>query len=497
MGSSRSRLLYTVQQSFETRAAFALFAAFVSVFLIGALAFAARGGAAASLLSLIGLCSAVLLGLAPAPRRAFYVFFIAVSLMLRLSFCLAVQTAPVSDFLLLYEAAESAATGDFSVLNTLPYFQNWAYQTGFVAWMAALIRLFGADVLFLQCLNCLLQTATALVVYATARNFFGERPGRISAWLFAFSPEALLLVPVLSNQHLSTFLFCAGFLVWLKALEKRPLLPRCLLGAAAGLLCAMGQVIRPVGEALFLAVAATLLLVFFADTIRRRWEALRQRAAVMLPPLFAAGLAFLLAFTAAGQAVRLSGLNQNGLTNGFPEWKLVLGLNSASGGMYNDADLDIYTITDPALRKQVAREVIAERLRPGDGALLKLTLKKTLRFWGSGGSAEWIVSEGSVGVYGRTAEFFAAMPSMYHAVLYALLLGFALARVQKKDTDIRTLWLIALIGVYAGIHFLIEIQPRYRDFAMPAVMILSGGAVERLYCLASRRQKRPLGAKKT
>lgn len=98
--------------------------------------------------------------------------------LLRLLWIILVPTEPVSDFALLYEAAVSAAEGDFSFTEE-SYFTKWVYQLGFVMYEAAVVQLFGDTIFILKFLNVLYSTAIVWFVYRTGKLFFNETVGRL------------------------------------------------------------------------------------------------------------------------------------------------------------------------------------------------------------------------------------------------------------------------------------------------------------------------------
>lgn len=95
----------------------------------------------------------------------------------RCLFVLLINTQPESDFALVYEVAKGLAAGN-NTLNDSPYFQTWAYQSGYVLFLAFFIRFFGASLFSFKVMNCLFSTVTTLLVYLLARRMTSEKAAR-------------------------------------------------------------------------------------------------------------------------------------------------------------------------------------------------------------------------------------------------------------------------------------------------------------------------------
>ena len=111
-----------------------------------------------------------------------------------------VDTRPVSDFAVMYDAAVGLAR-EGRALTGQPYFQMWPYQSGPVVYLAALMKLFGESLLWLKLVNALWAALTSVLVYALARRFASEGGARAAAVVYTLYPGTWLLVPVLTNQH--------------------------------------------------------------------------------------------------------------------------------------------------------------------------------------------------------------------------------------------------------------------------------------------------------
>ena len=429
------------------------------------------------------------------PRR-FAVFLFLAAFVLKAAFALAVHTQPESDFALLYEAAQKLAAGD----NTMPetaYFQIWPYQSAFVVWMAFFIKAFGAGVSFFKLTNCVLSAAATVLIYLLAKRFSSERGARAAAAAFLLYPGTFLLVPVLTNQHLSEFLFLLFVYVFTGPAETRK--QDVFLGAAGGCLLALGNAVRPVGIVFVLALCALALLGFLSRMSRNRARRGRPalRAAAALAIYFAAGAALSGLFQAAD-------LNEYGLGNNLPEWKFVVGLNEKYDGCYNPED-EQAVFGAGVDRKQAAKSLMDERL-----SILKspkrfsdLAYRKARMMWGSFEPTYWAFTPEAVeALEGRIAperleellykgECFTSLLYMWIYLLIALGALDVLLR-RRADTLVSLLMLVAL--AYFCAHLFIEVQERYRSFMIAFTFPLIAPGVEALMrpvrCAGLRSRRR-------
>lgn len=416
---------------------------------------------AAFALAALGACLAA----GRLPERALPILVTAAALCLRLPFALLPAQKQVSDFALLYDAAVSLAGGDASVLAG-EYFLRWGYQIPFVLYEALVVRL-GGGVTALRVLNVLWMSGSAWLVYMLARRLAGPRAGFAAGALYAIYPGALAMAAVLTNQHISLFFCLLG--IWL-AVEHGPFSDtgtsarRVLCGAAAGLSLALANLMRP-ESVLVLASAVVTALVLL---ISRRAGA--RRLALPLAAVFAAY--FVLCF-AASAAITASGIAPGGTGNSRPEWKLVLGLDTESGGGYSEANEYILDIEDDTERRAAARAAISASLESCDD-LAGFFWGKVEGIWGAQEDLSFIsggLPLASVLLIAERAAFLLA------AALAAL--GCILA--LRRGAGAAELMSMCMVSAAFVCYLFIEIQPRYRYGTVPFVFILAAGAARLRY----------------
>lgn len=394
-------------------------------------------------------------------RLVFVVLLVGVAAGLRLWWILNVNTQPVSDFLDMQGAAVMAAKGDFS-FGQGEYFTRWVYQLGFAMYEALIVKLFGEPIIYLKLFNVLFNTGTALLVYLTAaRVFRQEACGRLAGLFYALYVPNIVMGSVLTNQHLSTFLFFAG----LYLVVKRGLGTGSgwwawpLIGLSFGL----GNVMRPLGS--FFLVGFLVYAVLF-ELLRQRDGHARLFATARIAGVIAV-------YFAVQQIVSYSfisaGITEHKLSNPEPYWKLVEGLNRQTTGGWSWEDTELvlkYELGEA--RNQAELAIVKERIAD-KRELVRLFGDKFKAMWGGEDTAVFW------SLYQIEKPELKQPLTQMERIGYSVALGFGLiallALIRGNRHPQHTLYLVLLLG-YAAVHIVIEIQTRYRFDIMPALIIL-------------------------
>lgn len=421
-------------------------------------------------------------------RRFALLLFLAV-FALKGAFAAVVDTQPVSDFAVLYKAAVGLAQKGTS-LSAQPYFQMWPYQSGPVLYLAALVKLFGKDLLWLKLFNALWAALTSVTVYALARRFASEGGARTAAVLYTFYPGTWLLLPVLTNQHLSELLFVLA--LWLYTTPAQAGKKRLGLTAAAGAVLAIGNAIRPVAVVALAAAGCLMVLELLRE---RRSGGRRLCAALVRFALFAAVYAGVM--SGLSGLVRLSGVNEAGLSSSCPEWKFVCGLNEETGGLYSEEDAAlVFTSEDP---RQTARELALERAQMPPARLLGLLDSKIKGMWGSVELTVWMLTPNVMdqvnaspfpGGTERLTRWIWLLSGGCYLVNFLLSALGGVKALRGEGGKRETAQMLALVSLaYFGAHLFIEIQPRYRSLMYAAAFPLAALGFDGLGGLWERRKK--------
>lgn len=417
------------------------------------------------------------------PCKAFPVALFTLRFAIALGVILIFGAVPVQDFQTMYDAACQIAGGSREYLQT-EYFYNWAYQTGFSAYEALVIKLFGEGVLPLQLCNALWMAGTGCLVWSIARRFLPESTAMAVSLLYALYPAPYFLAAVLTNQHIAVFFYYLG--IWLLVWGKERALPRAALG---GVCIALGNAMRLLGVVVILALLCCALVQML---LRRGRGGLRTGA-----PFLAAAVAYFISGELFDWLVRATELNPEGLNNNLPMWKFVLGFNLESGGAWNRADYEAYYLLPRGEAPEAMGQVVRERISSlGILGFAELFWKKMQTMWGSMEYLYWGFGhlEGEAEVLGSlTLSQCLNAWNYFDRGMFVLafgLGGLAQARwlAEKEPPHLRMALLLSfLVCGYCGAHLLIEVQSRYRYFLMPLMFLLAGAGAQALFDWWRRR----------
>ncbi|WP_159065757.1 ArnT family glycosyltransferase [Gorillibacterium timonense] len=419
----------------------------------------------------MGLLWAVLPSLRAMKPLTFWLLLIGCAGGLRLAAILWVDTPPYSDFQIMYDAARSAARGEFSFVRT-DYFTRWNYQLGFTLYEAFILKLSGGSLFALRFVQVLLGTGSACVVYGIAKELFGQTAGRVSALLYALYPPMILMGSVLTNQHLSNFLFALGVYFVLRLDKSRQ------GWWAAGLCLGLGHLIRPLG----VFYVTGVVLYGLALLLRSSDPSARKRMAMRV--LGMAAVVVLL------QQVFSYSLVERNITDGplasrEPYWKLMVGLNAGTTGAWSPEDEE-YASSYPLGEQRNEAELNQIKERLSDPAQLSLLLLRKYKvLWGTADSSPyWALSATDK----KGAESGAMRVERIFFLIISSLCFLSLLRLWRDRAGAAAsgaLLLLLLLGGYALVHLFIEVQVRYRLDVLPLYLVFCG------YGLVWLREVRP------
>ncbi|MED2762422.1 glycosyltransferase family 39 protein [Bacillus thuringiensis] len=381
----------------------------------------------------------------------------------RLIWILQIPSVPLSDFAIMYNSAIQAAHGDFSFTNTT-YFTSWVYQLGFTMYEALIIKIFGEGIFALQFLNVLFCTGTTIFVYKITAKTFNEWSGRIAGLMYALYIPSIMLSSVLTNQHLATFFFYFGFyLLVTKGLQSK------YMWIFIGILLSLGDIMRPLGMLILIAVA----IYIFLHGMLGKPKKIIFNSFKKLCGIF---IVFYLVHYMISFAFISSGITQYPLSNRDPLWKFVVGLNHETKGGYSHEDAGhIMSLEVGEERTLEEKKIIKERLADKD-KVISLFEEKFALMWGDTDSSP------SWSLYTPNFEILDGMQDlkenailyeryMYTAAMFFGIIAILYLIVTKQDNLHYTLFLLLIVG-YVLIHLLIEYQTRYRYFIIPSFSII-------------------------
>ncbi|NEW06371.1 hypothetical protein GK047_10145 [Paenibacillus sp. SYP-B3998] len=406
-------------------------------------------------------------------RRMYLSILLLVAIAIRLVWILAIDTQPNSDFQVMYESALLAAQGSVSFGDS-EYFVRWPYQIGFTLYQMLLIKLFGTPMIILKLFNLVFNVGTAVLLYLIAAKVFNEFCGRIAMLLFAMYTPSIILCSVLTNQHLSIFLFFLGsYFIIHKGLTSR--YHWIFIGLSYGL----GHLFRPMGSFYLLAFIAYVLLFKLLRTPRKF-------VGSVLGKTLGVVVVYIIVQQLFSYTLIATGVTHSKLSNNEPYWKLVVGLNQPHEGAWNSEDANyVVQYAFGKERNQIELQMVRERLAD-KSALIVLFTKKFKSMWGDGDpSIFW--SLGDIDIEHLSVLMVILM--LTEGIAYFLLALFGLLSLlfllRRNEYPKHALFLLMLLG-YVIVHALIEIQTRYRIDILPCLFILQSYGIFVFYTSIKR-----------
>jgi hypothetical protein len=306
-----------------------------------------------------------------------------------------------------------------------------------------------------------------------ARKISNDFAARAVALLYLFYPAPYFLATVLTNQHFAACMFLLAIYIFL--VEK---LNWAVKGTITGVLISLGNTVRPIG----IVIIAASILWGIIEVIRSHNYFKICSVTILL-------ISYLLVNYGCSAFVKNTGINSEGLVNNFPLWKFVVGLNYESKGTFSYEDEDkVYKIQDFDERNNVAKQVIKQRLSIGFKQLAKLMNEKQIAMWGVTDTLSWGFYNQIDGQLVPSKELKKLEPTILkiekiYYVLIFILMFLGLCKLFMDNKINQGVLLLSLILLcYFGIHFLIEIQVRYRYFAVIIVFIMAVKGSEMLLC---------------
>lgn len=426
-------------------------------------------------LELFCICLGIFLCMVKVNKRTFTILLFVAAFCLKAFVAVYYNAPQKSDFDVIYNAALKLSQGDFSFSNT-NYFRLWSYQTGIVAYYALFLKL-GLNIIALKLVNCLFIAGVNVLIYRIASKLVNEKCSRFISIMYLIYPATFFLCSVLTNQHISNFFILLG--VYYFIYRKTQSVRNIILPSVS---VALGNAMRPQG---IVILAAFMVYAILEIVSKNQIKKVKINTAVNIACFL---IVYLLLGKCMSLATQISGVNQNGLENDFPLYKVVVGLNEKTAGCYSNEDaVELVTIKDKKARNEKSIKMIEERLSDRK-RVIALMVNKYKKMWViMDDSIDWgfkYINDGKLEFLGRHAAYedFKIRIQRIEKVFYCFIFFMAaigiFAEVRKKEYTKGFIPLVLIVATNFGVYWFIEIQPRYRDFQMIFVFLLAAIGLE-------------------
>ena len=392
----------------------------------------------------------------------FSLILFAIMLIIRIIIVLLINTPVESDFKVMFEAAQSLVN-KVNIMNDSTYFFRYAYQTGPVLFMTLLLKICNS-LTFLKICNCIFSSINCVLIYYICKQISSERSAKTVSLLYGFLPFPVLFNTILSNQIPASTLFYLGTFIFMK--NKNNKIRYFILAA---LIIGLGNFLRSEGIIFVAAIIGLYIIKIIMDKTTRKNKKYHLGILIFV-------VVYILFNLIANGVVKVSHLNNEGLSNNFANWKFLVGLNTSTCGSYNEEDI-VYMKTDEVAQKEIINRVTS--LTPLSA--INLFSCKAKIIW-SGGALNWTFSnleQQNYNILGININIndleeicYSLNKIIYYYAFIMFIFGFYKKYKSKKIVTNELIFLNILI-LNLIVYSIIEVQERYIYLAQISIFILS------------------------
>ncbi|MDD6794842.1 MAG: glycosyltransferase family 39 protein [Clostridiaceae bacterium] len=185
-----------------------------------------------------------------------------VGLLLRLAYCLTINSVPISDFAVMYETGGSILEGDLSMLWGTGYIARFPHITIPTLYYAVMRGLFSNPMQAIKIVNAIASTCSIFIVYKIVKILFNDKKALIAAVITALYPPLIVYTAVYTTENIAIPLFLAGiyyFILYMKGIKDFKSL------ILAGILVSVGNLFRMAGIILIAAFVLYSIASFEAN----------------------------------------------------------------------------------------------------------------------------------------------------------------------------------------------------------------------------------------
>lgn len=144
------------------------------------------------------------------------------------------KTAPVSDYEVLINGAKAMVNGDFPSLSfdKTNYFYFYNFQTGYVVYLAMIMKIFGQRLMFLKIVEIIIMSLTNVLVYDVVSKVYSRKSGVIASLMYAVLLFNIAGSSIINNQHIATFFVILALWLFMRNKISTYVLSGLLIGIA-------------------------------------------------------------------------------------------------------------------------------------------------------------------------------------------------------------------------------------------------------------------------
>lgn len=417
------------------------------------------------------------------PKFGFWLFLF--SFIIRIIVVILFDTPITDDYAVQFKAAKEIISGNFNIASTIAsgYMLRWGYQMGYTLFMV-LLMFINESVVFIKGVNCLFTSFVVLFVYLISSELTNKKTARIISVLYALFPFPLFFNTIVSNQHISSFLFLLAIYILIG--KKTESMNYKLKYFLIGLCLALGNIIRPEAIIFMFSILAFLLLTMKKNSLKQI-----MKAGLIL------SVTYLSITISASTIVAKTGISPSGFENKVPLWKIAVGFNQLHKGDYSRSLAATFP-TDKNAQLQIVYDYTIGSIEK----IPALFMYKEQHFW-LDNELNWSLNylkDKSIYLFGIRIPFNyirSALDSINQLYLYIFFaLGLMAIIINRKKMDDRQYLLLIVILTYSLVYLLIECTPRYAYTAQIFLVLMSSYSVKYILDYFQKKKSKKKKTKK-
>ncbi len=365
------------------------------------------------------------------------------------------------------------------------YFYFYNFQTGFVMYLALVIKIFGSHLIFLKIFEILFMSLTNVFVYKIASKVYTKKIGIISSIIYSLLFFNIAGSSIINNQHFSTLLIILSIYFFIKDKWFYYILSGTLVGIA--------NIIRPSSIIILIAFCGFLLWKLLINNFKN-WKVFLLGFLLIALSTFSTMKIF--DYT----LLNLNIVPTSTLSSNAKYFKFVLGIHG--NGIYNiptetaektQVYFDLQKLNfDYELYNNECKNFIVNKFTQNTKETFGHIKNKMLVFCGE--------EDNQIGFSGNKVQNSKSyiFIKYYGYVQYFLLIVFSLLTViinvkeskfyNTKNNLYQTQILFEIVFIlYFCAHLLIEVQPRYRYDQYLMLAFIASPSIYLLFSIISSK----------
>lgn len=247
-----------------------------------------------------------------------------ISLILRLLWILIVNTQPVSDFSLIYNAGKEFAGGNYWVFKGTSYMARFPHLTMLTIYLGLFQKVFANALLIIKLVNAVLSVISVYIIYLIGIELFDDNEkGIFIALLASLFPPFIMYTSVVCSENVAMPFFLGSLYLFILVIKRKKNIMYFIFSALS---LSAGNLFRMVAYVILIAYIMYLFIY---------WD--RKKFAKSCVLII---IAFFIPLYLANNILLNSGITENPLWKGKePSMTSILkGTNIYSIGMWNEED---------------------------------------------------------------------------------------------------------------------------------------------------------------